>query len=95
MGLQLEVRAGGPPRLLATKSNMVLNQVSLAPPSNPACSRSSSCDERLKSPAPRPLSHAVKLSLKNCQKITVFQARQHNTENLAVSNRSFPLSGIR
>ena len=77
------------------KSNMSFDQVSLAPPSNPACSRSSSCDERLKSPAPRPLSHAVKTSRKTSQMRTLFQARQHNTENLAVSNHSFPLGGIR
>ena len=81
-------------------SKIFLDQVSLALPSNPACSRSSSCDERLKSPAPRPLSHAVKTSQMITISITITtlltnQGRQHNTENLAVSNRSFPLSGIR
>ena len=79
-----------------TKPNLIfVDQVSLAPPSNPGCPRSSSCDERLKSPAPRPLSHAVKSSLILNRFFDPKQDRQRNTENLAVSNRSFPLSGIR
>ena len=92
------VRFTNPQIFLDQVSKIFLDQVSLALPSNPACSRSSSCDERLKSPAPRPLSHAVKTSQMITITITTLltnQGRQHNTENLAVSNRSFPLSGIR